>query len=78
MGSEERPIYFMRVGVSGLLSDVFAGSDVFIWYLGRSAGSSTLHGVGAGDEEDTQHLVFGIVSVSVILSDVFAGWDSFF
>ena len=31
-----------------------------------------------GDEEDTQHLVFGIVSASGILSDVFAGWDSFF
>ena len=34
--------------------------------------------VGVGDEEDTQHLVFGIVSASGILSDVFAGRDTFF
>ena len=46
VGSEERPIYFMWIGVSGVLSDVFAGSEIFIWYLGWSTGSSTLHGHG--------------------------------
>ena len=28
MGSKERPFYFMWVGVSGVLSDVFAGLEV--------------------------------------------------